>query len=76
MTRNVRKVGAHRSKKESEEALPFSKFTETTNLILLGEPGSGKSHLFRETATAGSGTCVPIATSEDSFKPSSVHRWP
>lgn len=62
MTRNVLKVGASHSKNEPDQALPFSEFAATTNLILLGEPGSGKSHLFRETASAESALFIKART--------------
>jgi predicted NACHT family NTPase len=58
MTRNVRKVGVPLSKHDPTQARPFSELAETTNLILLGEPGSGKSHLFRESAAAEGATLI------------------
>jgi len=34
---------------------PFSAFADQTNIVLLGNPGAGKSHLFREAAVAQGG---------------------
>lgn len=51
MTRNVRKLGAPLRRKEPEPPLSFSEFSQTPHLILLGEAGSGKTHLFRERAS-------------------------
>ena len=58
MIRNVRKIGVPLSKQEPAQPRPFSEFADTTNIVLLGEPGSGKSHLFRETAAAESATLL------------------
>lgn len=37
---------------------PFSDFSGQANLILLGDPGAGKTHMFREAATAVTGKYV------------------
>jgi DNA replication protein DnaC len=58
MTRKVRNIGASPDNKKLGEALAFSEFAEMTNLIVLGEPGSGKSHLFHETANAEGATFI------------------
>jgi predicted NACHT family NTPase len=51
MTRVVREINAVR---DSHDAVPrpFSEFADRTNVVLLGDPGAGKTHLFREAATA------------------------
>jgi hypothetical protein len=51
MSRNVRKLNTLLRKKEPDAPLSFSEFSHTPHLILLGEAGSGKTHLFREQAT-------------------------
>jgi predicted NACHT family NTPase len=40
---------------EEQEPQPFSVFADRTNVILLGDPGAGKTHLFREAATSAGG---------------------
>jgi hypothetical protein len=35
---------------------PFSDYLETSNIVLLGDPGSGKSHLFQKTAETSGGS--------------------
>lgn len=53
--RNVRQVSSPSEGKEQEHPRPFSEFAERTNLVLLGDPGAGKSHLFRESAATVGG---------------------
>jgi phage terminase large subunit-like protein len=52
MSRNVRRLDTHRRQNQLDQTIPFSEFSSTRNLILLGERGSGKSRLFFETAAA------------------------
>jgi hypothetical protein len=42
---------------EADQRKPFSEFSARSNLVLLGAPGAGKTHLFTE-AAAGSGKRV------------------
>jgi predicted NACHT family NTPase len=51
MTRNVRKLSTPLRGKDPDTPLAFSEFSQVPHLILLGEAGSGKTHLFREQAT-------------------------
>ena len=52
MTRTVRQINHPSDKPEQGQPRPFSEFAAYANVVLLGDPGAGKSHLFRETATA------------------------
>jgi predicted NACHT family NTPase len=53
MIRLVHHTNASRSNPAAEsEPRPFTDFGHCPYLILLGDPGAGKTHLFRETATA------------------------
>src|SRR6267378_1726960 len=52
MVRNVQQINIALRRGGSEDPRPFSDFTASQNVVLLGDPGSGKSHLFRETAAA------------------------
>jgi hypothetical protein len=42
---------------EADQRKPFSEFSAQPNLVLLGAPGAGKTHLFTE-AAAANGTRV------------------
>jgi hypothetical protein len=52
MTRTVRRTNT--SPERHEDAIPrlYSDFAGHPNIVLLGDPGAGKTHLFREAATA------------------------
>lgn len=47
---------------EEQEPQPFSIFADRPNLVLLGDPGAGKTHLFRETALAAGGRLLSART--------------
>jgi hypothetical protein len=40
---------------EANQDRPFSSFSEQPNIVLLGDPGAGKTHLFHEAAAAAKG---------------------
>src|SRR5438552_12838322 len=52
MNRLVRHLNADKKDSNDPELLPFSEFADRTNIVLLGDPGAGKTHLFREAAEA------------------------
>ncbi len=58
MNRLVRRVNADQKNGHDPGLLPFSEFTDRTNIVLLGDPGAGKTHLFREASGASRGRFV------------------
>jgi DNA replication protein DnaC len=52
MSRTARQINAPPNRPDEEKPRPFSDFSSCSNVVLLGDPGAGKSRLFRETATA------------------------
>ena len=56
--RNVRQISPSPKGGEEQQSLPFSTFAERGNIVLLGDPGAGKSYLFRESAAACGGRCL------------------
>src|ERR1700738_4740186 len=51
MTRLVRHTNAEPGRGEDPQLRPFSDFTDHASLVLLGDPGAGKTHLFKEAST-------------------------
>jgi MoxR-like ATPase len=45
----VRQLVTSATQRVSDEPRPFTAFAANNNVVLLGDPGAGKSHLFRET---------------------------
>jgi predicted NACHT family NTPase len=62
MARKVRHINIPFRKSGPEEPRPFSDFAASQNVVLLGDPGAGKSHLLRETAAAEGGRFVSART--------------
>lgn len=60
--RNVIRLDDPPEDKAARRPRPFSAFDETPNLILLGDPGAGKTHLFNEAARASRGQYVTART--------------
>jgi predicted NACHT family NTPase len=52
MSRIVRQIKTTPDKRDDEIVLPFADFADQSNLVVLGDPGAGKTHLFREAAAA------------------------
>ncbi|TIO08398.1 MAG: hypothetical protein E5X89_29560 [Mesorhizobium sp.] len=58
MTRAVRRINAAPDKPEDASPRPFSDFAGQANIVLLGDPGAGKTHLFRVSAAAEPGKFI------------------
>src|SRR5215210_5617578 len=58
MNRLVQHLNSDQKDGNDSEALPFSEFSGSPNIVLLGDPGAGKTHLFREFAAASGGRYV------------------
>src|SRR5271163_3739453 len=55
MDRIVRQIHPEKSELEGTAERPLSEFLTQPNIVLLGDPGAGKSYAFRELAAAGGG---------------------
>ena len=58
MDRAVRRIEPKPTNAEEEELRPISAYDGVANIILLGDPGAGKSHTFRESAARCGGQLV------------------
>jgi hypothetical protein len=52
MNRNVRQISPQLREEAADEIRTISSFAERPNIVLLGDPGAGKSHTFRQLAQA------------------------
>ena len=52
MTRAVRQTNIVPDRPEEAAPRPFTDFADQPNIVLLGDPGAGKTHLFRDAAAA------------------------
>ena len=57
LTRKIEPTVKHSTEKQSS---PFLQFLNTPNIILLGNPGAGKSHIFRESSILEGGTLLTV----------------
>jgi predicted NACHT family NTPase len=62
MDRAVRQINAKAGAAEEEKLRPFSAFSGNANLVLLGDPGAGKTHLFKEAAASDGGRWLTART--------------
>jgi predicted NACHT family NTPase len=53
--RNVLDISPNQKSDETDRSRRFSAFADHINLVLLGDPGAGKTHLFEEAAAASGG---------------------
>jgi hypothetical protein len=58
MDRNVRKIESTPSKAQPDPPQPFSSYDDAANIVLLGDPGAGKTHTFRECAARTGGRYI------------------
>jgi hypothetical protein len=61
MDRTVRQINLKAGTSE-ENLRPFSAYSANANLVLLGDPGAGKTHLFKEAAAAEGGRWLTART--------------
>jgi predicted NACHT family NTPase len=52
MDRKVRRLNPPQKPSEADDFRPISSYEDAANIVLLGDPGAGKSHTFRELAAA------------------------
>ena len=55
MNRAVRRIESTLSKAEADQPRPISMYDDASNIVLLGDPGAGKTHTFRECAARSGG---------------------
>ena len=55
MIRTVRQTNIKPDRPHDGEPRPFADFGMARNLVLLGDPGAGKTHVFKEAAAAEGG---------------------
>ena len=60
MDRIVRQISPPLSKDDEERTRRFSSFDDQPNIVLLGDPGAGKSHTFEAFARASGGRLVTV----------------
>jgi predicted NACHT family NTPase len=58
MNRTVRRIESTPSKAQQDELRPISAYDDAANIVLLGDPGAGKTHTFRESAARCGGRYV------------------
>jgi predicted NACHT family NTPase len=58
--RQVRQVAPLRADQGTEQRRTFSEFINQPNIVLLGDPGAGKTYLFRSSAAATGGEFLTV----------------
>jgi hypothetical protein len=58
MTRTVRQIQTRPNEVADTSPRPFSEFADRANIVLLGDPGAGKTYLFKEATTAENGRFI------------------
>src|SRR6516165_1829303 len=58
MDRTVRRIESTQSRAEQDQSRPISEYDNAANIVLLGDPGAGKTHTFRECAARCGGRYV------------------
>jgi predicted NACHT family NTPase len=58
MDRTVRRIESTSSRAQQDELRPISAYDDAANIVLLGDPGAGKTHTFRECAARCRGRYV------------------
>jgi predicted NACHT family NTPase len=58
MNRKVRQISPSLPEEDADRISTISNFAERSNIVLLGDPGAGKSHTFRQLALASRGRLV------------------
>jgi glutamyl-tRNA synthetase len=56
--RLVRQISPRSRKEDADEARAISNFADCPNIVLLGDPGAGKSHTFRQLALASNAQLI------------------
>jgi hypothetical protein len=60
--RSVRQIAPLSNSDDTVQRRPFSEYSDQPNIVLLGDPGAGKSHLFNEFAQSSGGTFLSART--------------
>jgi len=58
MDRTVRRIESTPSKARQDPTQAFSSYDDAANIVLLGDPGAGKTHTFRECAARTGGRYI------------------
>lgn len=70
MTRSVRLIPSRFTQAADTSPRPFSDFSDRPNIVLLGDPGAGKTHLFKDQAAA---TGARLIRARDFFNIPAIH---